>query len=154
MTEKKIQLCGPVNIYNPINKEWELGTVVRTKFLSQEHAQFTRATKNIGGRENIQSELLQTHWRVAQPPTSHQRSTSRSQAMNLRTRTSRIYRHRMKHRAKQHSAILINKGLNNPHLQEMRPQCKLHAMGEQSNCPKDWIIVKHEHYHFSVIISW
>ena len=62
--------------------------------------------------------------------------------------------HRMKHRAKQHSAILINKGLNNPHLQETRPQCKLHAMGEQSKCPKDWIIVEHEHYHFSVNISW
>ena len=131
-----------------------------SKKLNQEHTQFTRATKNIDGRENIwrceniQSEMLQTHRRVAPSPTSHQRSTSRSQAVNPRNRTTRIYQHRMKHRAKQHSAILIKKGLNNPHLQETRPHCKLHDMGEQSKCPKDWVIVEHEHNHFSVNISW
>ena len=54
------------------------------KKLNQEHTQFTRATKNIGGRENIwryeniQLELPQTHRQVAQPPTSHQQSTSRN----------------------------------------------------------------------------
>ena len=112
------------------------------KKLNQEHTQFTRATKNIGGRENIwryeniQSELLQTHRRVAPPPTSQQRSTSWSQAVNPRTTTTRIYRHRMKHHAIQHGAILINKGLNNQHLQEPRPQCKNYMLWENSQ--KAW----------------
>ena len=127
---KPFQPGEPVNIYNTINKEWEPGTAV---IRDQQEAELRTYTVHKGNKENRRTRehlKIRKHRRVAQPPTSHQRSTSKNQAMNPRTRTTRIYRHRMKHRANQHGAILINKGVNNPHLQESRPQCKLHAIGE------------------------